>query len=225
MSVAETYRSRGASLLEGLFQPEVMSAMASQLAMGVKQSGQQFLAPPSLGNSHCYEVYCYHWPVLLTFLWGLTPKIEEIVGKSLLPTYSYFRTYQHGDVCRVHFDRPACEHSLSLTLAYSDAIAWPLAVALQPVDMERHPTRTGGDPDFGSEPYAELPMAPGDGVLYRGLDHRHGRIRPNPNRWSAHLFMHWVDRHGPHAEQAFDRRPVLGEVDFQFPAHAPEHSD
>lgn len=217
MSAADNYRAHGATLVKGLFQPEVMTAMARQIALGIGQSGEQFLAPPSLGNKPCYEVYCYHWPVLLTFLWGLTPKIEEVTGKTLLPSYSYFRTYQQGDVCRVHFDRPACEHSLSLTLAYSDGIEWPLAVATQPVDMERFPTQPGGDPDFNGEPHMQLPMAPGDGVLYRGLERRHGRLHGNPNRWSVHLFMHWVDRNGPHAEHAFDRQQMQGSVDFRFP--------
>jgi len=48
-------------------------------------------------------------------------------------------------------------------------------------------------------------MRAGDAVLYRGVNHRHGRIEPNPIRWSAHLFLHWVDANGPFADQAFDR--------------------
>ena len=58
-------------------------------------------------------------------------------------------------------------------------------------------------------------------VLYRGVQHRHGRIKPNPNRWSAHLFLHWVDRDGPHAAQAFDVMAAPpasdgGKVDFDL---------
>jgi hypothetical protein len=37
-------------------------------------------------------------------------------------------------------------------------------------------------------------MNVGDAVLYRGVNHRHGRLRPNPNAWSANLFLHWIDR-------------------------------
>lgn len=51
-------------------------------------------------------------------------------------------------------------------------------------------------------------MRAGDAVMYRGVNHRHGRIEPNPNRWSAHLFLHWVDAKGPYAEHAFDRLAV-----------------
>ena len=72
-------------------------------------------------------------------------------------------------------------------------------------------SRLGGDPvptldeDFGAEAFTALPMRAGDAVMYRGVNHRHGRIEPNPNLWSAHLFMHWVDVDGPHADHAFDR--------------------
>jgi hypothetical protein len=44
--------------------------------------------------------------------------------------------------------------------------------------------------------------------MYRGVNHRHGRIEPNPNRWSAHLFMHWVDANGRFADEAFDKVAV-----------------
>lgn len=217
MNVAERYRRGGAALVEGLLSPEVAQAMARQIAMGIAQGGRRWLVPPSIGAKPCYEVSCMQWPALLTFLWGMTPRIEQIAGVRLLPTYSYFRTYQHGDVCRIHADRPACEHSLSLTLAYADGIVWPLEVADTPVAPAQRQTERGDD-DFGAEPHTALPMQPGDGVIYRGYDYRHGRTSGNPNRWSAHLFMHWVDRDGPYRGQAFDGKPLLGPVDFRFPA-------
>jgi hypothetical protein len=51
-------------------------------------------------------------------------------------------------------------------------------------------------------------MSAGDAVMYRGVNHRHGRLDPNPNSWSAHLFLHWVDPNGPYADHAFDRANV-----------------
>ncbi len=216
MSPSSEYGERGAVLLQRLVPAEIAHALAHQLAQKVARQGAQLLVPPSIGNKPCYELYGYQWPLLVTFLWGMTPRIAELVGRELLPTYCYFRTYQAGDVCRVHSDRPACEHSLSLTLAYADDRPWALAVADHPVDDARRKTDRG-DPDFGDEPYSEHPMLPGDGVLYRGYDYRHGRPSGNPNRWSAHLFMHWISRDGPFAEDAFDRQPLLGPVDFRFP--------
>lgn len=216
MSGSDIYKSGGAGLLDGLLSPEVAAAMAHRISVGIARGGARWLVPPSIGNKPCFEVSCMEWPMLLAFLWGITPKIEDVVGTRLLPTYSYFRTYQHGDVCRIHADRAACEHSLSLTLAYADGIPWELEVADAPVDEALRATQRG-EADFGDEPHGALAMAPGDAVVYRGHDYRHGRTTPNPNRWSAHLFMHWVDRDGPHRDQVFDGKPLLGPVDFRFP--------
>lgn len=141
---------------------------------------------------------------MLTFLWGLTPRIAAATGRELLPTYAYFRAYQQGDVCRVHTDRPACEHSLSLTLAYGDGKPWALSVETTRQDAPRGLVTD----DFGDGSYASLDMAPGDGVLYQGTHHRHGRVSPNPNSWSAHLFLHWVEKNGRYAEHAFDRPAI-----------------
>lgn len=216
MSATIGYRNGGAGLLEGLLSPEVAIAMAHQLASGVAQGGARWLKPPSIGNKPCYEVSCLEWPVLLSFLWGMTPKIEDIAGVALWPTYSYFRTYQQGDVCRIHADRPACEHSLSLTLAYADGLPWALEVADTPVaEAQRQTLR--GDEDFGTEAHTAYPMTPGDAVIYRGYDYRHGRTTANPNRWSVHLFMHWVERDGVHRDQLFDGKRLSGAVDFRFP--------
>lgn len=215
MNPEHEYSRRGATLLKSLFPKEIVSAMAHQISLQVSRAGSQTLTKASLGNKPCHEASCVRWPVLETFLWGLTPRISDLTGKNLLPTYAYFRTYQQGDVCRIHSDRPACEHSLSLTLAYSDDIQWPLAVADLPFDPSESAGVTGMD-HFGSTPSTAFPMSPGDAVLYRGKDYCHGRPMPNPNRWSAHLFLHWVDRDGPNANLAFDQRPMIGPIDFHF---------
>ncbi len=217
-AAVDDYRNHGAALLHELYPMEVVSAIAYQLSEQLRAHGVHFLRKGVLGTKASYDVPGTSLPFLLTFLWGLTPTIQELVGARLLPTYSYFRTYQRGDVCRVHSDRHACEHSLSLTLAYSDGIEWPLSVARSPLpEGETLPIHD----DFGGDASIAFPMSPGDGVLYRGVAHRHGRVVPNPNRWSAHLFMHWIDRDGPYRQQAFDGKNVIGHCDFRFPDQAP----
>jgi hypothetical protein len=134
-----------------------------------------------------------------------------VVGRDLLPTYDYLRIYRAGDVCHVHSDRYSCEHSLSLTLGYSDGRPWPLEV-----EKARSEPSAKVDADFGAQPYSAVAMEAGDALLYRGVHHRHGRTTPNPNAWSAHLFLHWVDRDGPFADQAFDGQMKPAPVDFTF---------
>lgn len=205
------YRERGSTLLPALYAPEVMQALTYQVSRQVQAAGDRLLRSGPLVDRPCPELSGLQWPVLLTFLWGLTPRIEAEVGRTLLPTYSYFRLYRQGDRCRVHADRRACEHSLSLTLAYSDALPWTLSVADEPSDPS---AATSIDEGFGAAPRQDYAMRAGDAVLYRGIDHRHGRVEPNPNRWSAHLFMHWVERDGAHRDCAFDGKPTTGEAQF-----------
>lgn len=159
-----------------------------------------------------FEIYGNAYPPFQAFLWALTPAMEAVTGRKLVPTYDYFRIYREGDICRVHRDRAACQHSLSLTLDYSDDVPWPLEIGLGgatgPQDLFAE--------DFDGEPSASLAMGVGDAVAYRGVDHRHGRTMPNPNAWSAHLFLHWVDPEGPFADQAFDGEGEPKPVNFTF---------
>jgi hypothetical protein len=163
-------------------------------------------------NRPAVELYGNAYPPLQAFLWALTPAMEAVTGRRLVPTYDYFRIYREGDICRVHRDRPACEHSLSLTLDYSDDVPWSLEVGSL---GEEGPQDIYAD-DFGDEPNRSMAMAVGDAVAYRGVEHRHGRTTPNPNGWSAHLFLHWVDPDGPFAVQAFDGAGEPQPVNFTF---------
>jgi hypothetical protein len=157
-----------------------------------------------------FDVASHVFQPLEFFLWGLTPAISKLIGRDLLPTYDYFRIYREGDTCFVHSDRPSSEHGLSLTLDYSDGEIWDLEIGKERIS-ELYPLSE----NFGSMEYASIGMEVGDAVLYRGSQHAHGRMKPNPNAWSAHLFMFYVDRHGPYAEYAFDQKPIE-RVNFTF---------
>jgi hypothetical protein len=165
---------------------------------------RDFVRTSVLLNKPAIEVYSREYPPMATFLWGLTPRVSEVAGRDLIPSYAYFRIYQKDDVCRVHCDRPACEHSLSLTIELGDNIPWALSMEKRHLEAPLADI----DPDFADEPFAAIPMSAGDAVMYRGVNHRHGRLDPNPNSYSAHMFMHWVDAEGPYADHAFDRASV-----------------
>lgn len=209
----ERYRADGHVALPGLFAPAILNGFYEQMRIALRlhaEGGRTFAARGPLLSKDAIEVYAHQYPPMLTFLWGLTPRIALATGCALLPTYAYFRAYRQGDICRIHSDRLACEHSLSLTVAYGDDIPWPLSVATRPEPVPQ-PVVTE---DFGDAPYGSVAMRPGDGVLYQGVHHRHGRLEPNPNSWSAHLFLHWIDPAGRYADQAFDR-PTIERVRAQ----------
>jgi len=208
------YHANGYAHVEQLIAPDVARAFVARLKDDL---GDGALAVsnidkfPNLLTRPAFEIYGHFYPPMLFFLWGLTPVMTQIVGRELLPTYDYLRIYREGDICRVHHDRPSCEHSLSLTLDYSDGVTWPLDVET----AETQPSAAVAE-DFGASGYGSVAMEVGDAVLYRGVHHRHGRVVPNPNAWSVHLFLHWVDRDGPFRDQAFDGRPPQGKPNFQF---------
>jgi hypothetical protein len=214
MNVLGSYHDDGYAHLEGLVPPEVAQAFLQRLKADMGPDPvplSRITSHANLLKRPAFEAYGHHYAPMLYFLWGLTPIMEHVVGRSLLPTYDYLRIYRSGDVCHVHSDRYSCEHSLSLTLGYSDGKPWELQVEKAPSEPS-----SKVEPDFGAEPHSSIPMKVGDAVLYQGVRHRHGRTAPNPNRWSAHLFLHWVDREGPYRDHAFDGQIKPAPVDFTF---------
>ncbi|MEM9013582.1 MAG: hypothetical protein AAGB02_00605 [Pseudomonadota bacterium] len=171
-----------------------------------------------------YECYSFDYTPMQTLQWGLTPYMSTLTGKELMPSHSYFRVYGKGDVCHVHSDTTACEHALSLTLGYSEDILWDFNISDKYYDAEKErPADTANR--LRDLRLLSVPMSTGDGVLYNGINYLHGRIRPNPNKWSAQIFLHWVDRNGTYAAHAFDgrAREVCQRASFVFPDEdAPE---
>lgn len=202
MNIEGDYANDGFATIRGLIPPEVATNLYKQLQIDLQAAGrsfQDFAVSQALSRHETVDISGHFYRPLTTFLWGLTPIVSHITGADLLPSYDFFRIYLQDDVCRVHADRPSSEHSISLTLVYSDDKPWPLEVG------SRHVTEvTPCEDTWGDEPYTSVAMQPGDGVLYRGIDRRHARVQPNPNRWSAHLFLFWVERNGPFAHHAFD---------------------
>lgn len=119
----------------------------------------------------------------------LRPVVEERSGLALDPTFSYFRLYKRGDALRRHRDRAACEISISLNVGQMPEEPWPLYV------------------ENGAGPHAVV-LRPGDALLYRGCDCLHWRETYAGSRL-AQVFLHYVDRNGPHAGEKFDGRKSL----------------
>lgn len=201
----DAYRTNGYVLLKQLFPPLVLQAFRARIQEDLNFHGsRKWVRTSSLLSMPAIEVYSLEYPPMAMFLWGLTPRVAQIAGCELMPAYAYFRIYQRGDICRVHSDRKACEHSLSLTVELGDNVPW--ALSLEKRRLEQPVAAI--DPDFGDEEFSTLAMSAGDATMYRGVNHRHGRIEPNPNSWSAHMFLHWVDAGGPYADHAFDRAQI-----------------
>src|SRR6185436_5031193 len=125
MKVHGDYEADGYAHTEGLIPPEVAAAFLRQLKTDLPQATRQFLTHAPIIKRTSIDIYASDYAPMLLFLWGLTPAVRTLTGRDLLPTYDYFRLYRKDEICRVHSDRDACEHSLSLTLGYSDGQVWP----------------------------------------------------------------------------------------------------
>ncbi len=140
------------------------------------------------------------------------PRVEQLTGRELFPTYAYFRVYKPGDVLLPHVDRPSCEISFTICLGYDVSnvgepdYRWPIFVD-NSRDYRYYPQDAlkPAAPDEGTP----VGLAPGDCVVYRGCEVRHWR-HAFPGKYQAQAFIHYVDRKGPYAKYRFDTRPMLG---------------
>lgn len=118
-------------------------------------------------------------------LFDMIPKIEQVTGKQLTPTYSYARIYKTGEILSKHIDRPACEISATITLGYDAKNVWKI---------------------FFSNTYPKgIDIEVGSMVVYRGMDLPHWRKKFS-GKWQTQVFLHYVDKNGIYTPEALDKR-------------------
>jgi len=118
-------------------------------------------------------------------------QLSEFMGESLLPTYQYSRLYQKGAVLKKHFDRPACEISVTVHLG-SNGTSWPLYF-----------TKPNGE-------IAYVDLKPGEAVVYLGIDSVHWRDEYQGSNY-AQVFLHYVKARGPYWDEIFDIKRIRNE--------------
>jgi len=148
----------------------------------------------------------YAHPPFEILLMQLQPKIEQMYGKPLVPTYSMFRVYKPGDELKRHIDRQSCQVSATLCLGWHNIdYMWPIFVAGVPLGMNK-----------------------GQGVVYKGCDQVHWRdplVGPEDAVF-AQVFLHYIEKGGEFdPEFAFDKRDGLNFDDFEGGNREREHTD
>jgi hypothetical protein len=124
-------------------------------------------------------------------LMRILPEIERASGLTLQPTYSYLRVYKRGDILGRHTDRPACEISVTLCLGSEGEKSWPIWIE-------------------GPGGTSATILTVGDALLYRGTECPHWREAFEGERHTQ-VFLHYVDKNGPHTAWKFDKRKSLTE--------------
>ena len=151
----------------------------------------------------CYSKYA-DW-IMETLLIYMIPIMNQRTGLDLIPTYSYTRIYEKGNILKRHKDRPSCEISTTLHLGGDP---WPIFI-------------DGTGADFVIDEYKNIhkPGAPkgtkvnlkiGDMLIYSGCELEHWR-EPFEGNVCSQVFLHYNHANGPYATtNLYDKRPILG---------------
>jgi hypothetical protein len=143
---------------------------------------------PLIGNwedeqvPNAYAKYA-DW-VMETLLQYVRPIMKQKTKLDLIPTYSYARIYNKGNILKKHKDRPSCEISTTLNLGGDH---WSIYLEGIKVDLQQ-----------------------GDMLIYSGCELEHWR-EPFEGNFCVQVFLHYNHANGKFGqENLFDKRPILG---------------
>ena len=161
----------------------ISSQKAQQLADKFKDycSTHELKVDPQVPNCNAAK---FDFIPFVELLVEKSTTVTQLVGETVLPTYSYARIYTHGNVLPDHVDKPECEISLTVNLE-CDQI-WDI-----------HIETPSGKVDT-------VKLQPGDAMLYLGMVGMHGRC-PFEGTSCTQVFLHYVRSMGEHFRCYFDK--------------------
>jgi len=143
--------------------------------------------------------------VMETLLMFMIPIMKAKTGMDLIPTYSYTRLYEKGNILHRHKDRPSCEVSTTLHLGGDE---WP--IFLDPsggnfvIDERKNIHKPGAPKGI------QVDLKVGDMLIYSGCELEHWR-EPFEGNVCSQVFLHYNHANGPFAQtNLLDKRPILG---------------
>jgi len=168
-------------------------------------------ANPFMGNRvdtqipGCYAKYA-DW-VMETLLQYMRPIMKAKTGMDLVPTYSYTRLYEKGNILHRHKDRPSCEISTTLHLGGDE---WPIYMDPTGGDNILSGSETTTIVKPGASKGTRIDLKVGDMLIYSGCELEHWR-EPFEGTVCSQVFLHYNHANGPYAQtNLFDKRPMLG---------------
>ena len=145
--------------------------------------------------------------VMETLLMFMIPIMKAKTGMELLPTYSYTRLYEKGNILHRHKDRPSCEISTTLHLGGDE---WPIYMDPTGADniLSGRETTTVVKP--GAPKGIRVDLKVGDMLIYSGCELEHWR-EPFQGNICSQVFLHYNHAKGPFSKtNLLDGRPLLG---------------
>ena len=143
--------------------------------------------------------------VMEALLMFMIPIMKAKTGMELLPTYSYTRLYEKGNILKRHKDRPSCEISTTLHLGGNE---WP--IFLDPSGQNFVVDEYKNIHKPGAPKGVQVDLKVGDMLIYSGCELEHWR-EPFQGNVCSQVFLHYNHANGPYAKtNLFDKRPILG---------------
>ena len=185
------FQEQGFQLIKGYVTPYFSLFLRNYFTLRVQNDGLG--GDEQAPNSHCV----YGDPAFDMAMAMSTEDIGKIVGKRLIPQYTYARIYKKGSDLKIHSDRPECQYSVTLSLGEDSGYVgkneklWPIWI--KDYDGKSH----------------EVFLDNGDMVVYHGTELEHWREKFEGNT-QYQLFMHYVDADGEFKDRIFDGRSNIG---------------
>ena len=151
----------------------------------------------------CYTKYG-DW-AMETLLMYMIPIMKAKTGLELIPTYSFTRLYEKGNILRRHKDRPSCEVSTTLHLGGDE---WPIFLDPSGQTFVIDEFKQIHKP--GAPKGVQVDLKVGDMLIYSGCELEHWR-EPFQGNVCSQVFLHYNHANGPFAKtNLLDGRPLLG---------------
>ena len=145
--------------------------------------------------------------VMETLLMFMIPVMKAKTGLDLVPTYSYTRLYEKGNILHRHKDRPSCEISTTLHLGGDE---WPIYMDPTGTDNIVSGSETTTVVKPGAPKGTRIDLKVGDMLIYSGCELEHWR-EPFEGNVCSQVFLHYNHANGPFAKtNLLDGRPLLG---------------
>ena len=143
--------------------------------------------------------------VMDTLLMYMIPIMKAKTGLELIPTYTYTRLYEKGQILKRHKDRPSCEISTTLHLGGDE---WPIFLDPSGANYVIDEYKNIHKPNAPKGVRVDLKI--GDMLIYSGCDLEHWR-EPFQGKVCSQVFLHYNHANGPFAKtNLLDGRPLLG---------------
>lgn len=141
-----------------------------------------------LGDKQSRRFKSHNEPLSRILHYEVLPLVEKIVGKKLMPSYTYLSAYVKDSNLPAHTDRSDCEYTVSFLINKPDNSHWPIYL-----HKVKQPVKYKGRADFTppKEECIEVDCNAGGLMIFQGTDHIH--FRENlPDDFYHIVLLHYV---------------------------------